>query len=304
MKDKNKVLQKERIELHCHTKSGGNATMYPGELLRHASKMFMPAIAVTDTSHIFAFPEMQSVCCREEYITRYIYGMEALVRYKDDAVYTLTALIKNETGKENIYELMSNVKFGDNRPVFDYDLFFGLREGLLIGSGAENGQLRLSARQKASDEVLNKIMDTLDYVEVLPFECDEEINKRLIELAEKKGKTVVAVSDAHFLTEKDRVPWKVVNKMLADSFNKHGVHLLSTEEMLDAFSYLPEDKAREIVIDNTYKIADQCEEITVVPRRVKEPEVLNAPERLRDICYKALDLYYGDEDRIPAGFYC
>ncbi len=295
-----RLCQRERIELHCHTKSGGNATMYPGELIRYASKMSMPAIAITDTGNIFAFPEIESVCSRGEYITRPIYGMEVLVRYPDGEVYTLTALVKNETGKENLYELISTVECGDMRPVFDYDSFTKYRDGLLIGSGAEKGKLRAEAVNNSSDDVLNGIIDELDYIELLPYECDEEINKRLIQLAEKKGKIAVAVSDAHFLTENDRIPWKVVNKMLADSFNKRSVHLLSTGEMMDAFSYLPDDKATEIVIDNTYKIVDQCEKIIICPKHIDMPEVQNAGERLRDICYKALDHYYEADDKDKA----
>ena len=86
----------ERIELHCHTKAGGNATMYPGELISYASMMNFPAIAITDRSNIFAFPEMQSVYETGKYSARPIFGMEMLARGKNDKeIYTVSILVKN-----------------------------------------------------------------------------------------------------------------------------------------------------------------------------------------------------------------
>lgn len=294
----------KRIELHCHSKAGGNATMYAGELIRYASMMNMPAIAITDRSSILAFPEMEDVIAWGAYSARPIYGMEMLIKDRaDDDVSTITILIKDETGKQNLYSIISETIGDMAYPVYDKKILLERREGLLIGSGAENGKLRKMAKDGATDDELRTGIAELDYVEILPYEIDRKINERLIRLCDEMNIPVVAVSDAHYLEKKDKSAWNVINKAIPEPVNKHGVHLLTTEEMLAAFSYLSEEKAQEIVIDNTHKIASVCGSIKVVPDDHVYPQIPNAGERLDKICKEALGKKYGAEERETAGAY-
>ena len=290
-----------RIELHCHSKSGGNATMYAGELIRYASMQGMPAIAITDRSSIRAFPEIESTCELKEYTTKPIYGMEMLVRETPDGdIYTISILVRNETGKENLYRMISEA---EGNTVFDYKKLMENREGLLLGSGAENAKLRLRAKDGATDEELKEIIRTLDYVEVLPYDWDKHINKKLIKLCDEEDVPVVAVSDAHYLREEDRDAWKAVNLTVSPVRNMYGVHLYSTEEMVTAFSYLSAESAKKIIIDNPYKIAEMCEEISISPKEKIYPYIPDADERIRDICKKKLEEKYDEEEREKAKAY-
>ena len=285
----------ERIELHCHSKDGGNATMYPGELIRYASMKHMPAIAITDTSSILAFPEMERVHSTKEYSARPIYGMEMLVRECNGEIYTLTVLVKNQTGKESLFRIISESEFEQAFPAFPIAQLMNCRAGLLIGSGAELGKLRRMAKEGSSDQELLKVMDMLDYVELLPLVEDRGINLRLIELCGKKGIPAIAVSNAHSLTRKDYVAWKVLNYSLSEPKSKHYMHLYSTQEMMDAFDYLPKGKAHEIVVSNTHRIADLCESIDVCPQERLTPIIPDSGRKLRLLCEKKIHEKYEEK---------
>ncbi len=287
----NMDTQRERIELHCHSKFSGNATMYSGEIIQFASNRNMPAIAITDRDNILGFPEIQAVTKKGKYFARPIYGMEILVN-DNGVVYAYTVLVRNDTGKEELYRIVSENMGGVPYPVFEKELLFKNREGLLIGSGAEHGKLRRLAHGGVPDEELTDCIRELDYVELLPFECDKQINTRIFALAEREGKTVVAVSDAHFLEKQDRAAWNAVNRRMPEPMAHHGVHLLSTEEMLEAFSYLPKATARKIVVDNTYLIADLCGDIKVLADEKSYPVIAGVGEKLRDLCFEALKTKY------------
>ena len=288
----NNIELKERIELHCHSKYSCNATMYAGEIIRFVSGRKMPYIAIIDTSNIISFPELEMVRKEGNYFTKPLYGVEALVKDNEDSnVYSLSILIKNEVGKQNLYKFLSN-STGGKHTVFDKDEVIANREGLLIGSGAENSKLRKLALNGASDGELKKIICELDYVELLPLKSDRAINERIICLAKDAGKLVVAVSDAHYLEKDDEIACKVINSATSLSKIESFTSLLNTEEMLKAFDYLPEDLVKEIVIDNTYKIAALCEDIHIIPETKAFPNVEGADQRLRDLCFKALASVY------------
>lgn len=290
-----------RIELHCHSKAGGNATMYAGELIRYASQQGMPAIAITDRSGIMAFPEIESTRKWKEYSTKPIYGMEMLVRETQDGdIYTVSILVKNETGKENLYRMISEA---EGNTVFDYKKLIENREGLLLGSGAENAKLRLRAKDGASDKELKEIIRELDYVEVLPYEWDKHINIRLIKLCDEENIPVVAISDAHFLKEEDKDAWKAINLTVRPVRNLYGVHLYNTEEMVAAFSYLPAETVKKIVLENPYKIAEICEEISISPGKNVYPYIQDANERVRSLCEQALEEKYDESEQKVAKAY-
>ena len=287
----------ERIELHCHTKSGGNATMYEGELIRFASMMGMPAVAVTDRSSILAFPAMERIARDGNYAARPLYGMEVFVRDPESGVVNaITVLVKNEVGKENLYRFISESDCELQVPIYDLEELLRHREGLLLGSGAECGRLRRMAKVGVSDDELKKELEKLDYVELLPLEIDRDVNLRLLRLCDEMDMMVVAVSAPNYLEEEDKNAWLVLNHSVQDPKNEYGLHMFSTQEMLDAFSFLPKEKAYEIVVENTHRIADQCETFQVCPREKIYPVVKDATERLRALCEDALPGKYGEDE--------
>ncbi len=288
----------ERIELHCHTKASGNATMYSHELLECAVMRNMPAIAITDRSNILSFPNIEDVITWKKYPIKPIYGMEMLIKDEaEDAIYSLSVLIRNETGKQNMYRIISETTADMPYTVYDKTLLMERREGLLVGSGTENGMLRHMAGDGKNDDDLRRIIAELDYVEILPYRTDRSINERIIALAEKENVPVVAVSDAHYLEKNDRRIWNIINKASHEMINRYGVHLLTTDEMLEAFSYLPEEKAKEVVIYNTHKIASACDTVRIIPENDFYPRIPDVGERLSRLCYDALDRKYGCKER-------
>lgn len=288
---------KERIELHCHTKDGGNATMYAGEVIRWLSERKIPAVAITDESGIYSFPELENVIGYGNYITRPIFGAELLVNYeKHEEPLCISVLIQNEHGKETIYRLFSDNQSELSHPVFDLDKVMEDREGLLIGSGPENSLLYRS--HNCSDDQLLSIISKYDYVEVLPYEKYADFNKKLVELCDAVDIPVVAVGDVHYLVPEDKTAWEIMNYVRDknDARSEHNHHFFSTKELLEAFSYLGEEKAYEIVVTNTHRIAEQCEVLSIVPAEKQYPVLEDADARLREWCENSLQDKYDNGD--------
>lgn len=282
----------KRIELHCHSKAGGNSSMYPGEILKYLSECGMSAFAITDESGIYAYPELEMVWETGYYSARPIYGMEAridgIVEGKCDSI---SVLVKNEIGKKALYRLFSDEKSEEVHPVFTLDKFIENREGLLLGSGTEGSRVYKLARSGAGDDVLKDELCLYDYIEVLPHKEYEAANKRIIALSDELQIPVVAVSDARY---RDEIGKKVLTIM--NYWNNGGIlsdcHFWSTEEMLAAFDYLPESKAYEIVVENTHLIAERCETVSICPKEKYYPKVKDAGKRLRERCYAAISGKY------------
>lgn len=285
---------KKRIELHCHSKHGGFATMYPGELVRYFSDEGMPAFAVTDESCINAFPELDDVYKIDNYSARPIYGMEAIVdrKYGKEVDY-ISVLIKNEKGKKAVYKIISKSQSKSAHPVYKFEDFIENREGLLLGTGTEKGRAYKLVISNESDDVIKEELKLYDYVEVLPYKRLIEANIRLINLADELGIPVVAISNARYVDKEGMKALQVMNYWNGKEEDVREYKLLSTEKMLEAFDFLPDEKAYEIVVENTYKIADMCESIPVLIERSCFPKLDNAKERLRAICLKEIEKRYG-----------
>lgn len=276
----------ERIELHMHSKCSGDATAYAGEIIKQLSDLGIPAVAITDTSGIYAYPEMEWVYKTGNYTTRPIYGMEMPVEDSDGSIYSVSILVRNQTGLQNLYSLMSDNDSTDDFPVYRLEDLLARRDGLLLGSGVENGRIYRMLAENAGAEALKAALSLYDYVEVVPFEKYTTANKRILVLSEALGILAVAVSDAHYMTPSDRIAYEILGHWRKQNVRDIKCFFLNTEEMLQAFSYLPEEKAREIVIENTHKIADMCETVTVSPRRSMYIHWENESEQLRALCYE------------------
>ena len=228
--------------------------------------------------------------------------------------YHQVLLVKNATGLKNLYKLVSYsyLKYYRRNPRIPKTELEKHREGLIVGSACEAGELMRAIIDNRPDADIAEIVKFYDYLEIQPivnnrfmiaegkFKDDEELrnlNRKVVELGEKYGKPVVATCDAHFLNPEDDVYRKILQAgMKFKDFDKDsGLYLRTTEEMLEEFSYLGKEKAYEVVVTNTNMIADMIEpDIRPFPKGTFNPHMDGADEDLERICYETAKSRYGD----------
>ncbi len=232
--------------------------------------------------------------------------------------YHIIILAKNQTGRINLYRLVSesHLTYFHKRPLIPKSLIQKYREGLIIGSACEAGELFRALLDGQSEEQIARIVRFYDYLEIQPLgnnrfmieseklpdiKSDEdliELNKRIVKLGEEFHKPVVATCDVHFLDPEDEIYRRIImtGKGFKDADNQAPLFLRTTEEMLDEFSfYLGSEKAEEIVITNTNMIADMCDRIAPVRPDKCPPVIENSDQQLTDICYRKAHEMYGEE---------
>ena len=230
----------------------------------------------------------------------------------------VTILAKNDLGRTNLYRLLSaaHIDFFHGQARMPKSLLAGLRDGLLIGSGCQNGELYDALFRGASEEEAESIAAFYDYLEVLPpdnllyLTLDEkstvrtradivEINNRILSLGRKLKKPVCAVGDVHFPEEGDAIYRKIIKYFDKSTHASESpqwtapAYLRTTEEMLRQFSDYDEKTARELVIENPRRIADMCEPIAPVRPDKCPPVIENSDETLREICNQRAHEMYG-----------
>ncbi len=227
-------------------------------------------------------------------------------------------LAKNQTGRINLYRLVSesHLTYFYKRPLIPKSLIMKYREGLILGSACEAGELFRAILDGQNEEQIACIVDFYDYLEIQPignnrFMIESEryrdinseedliaLNKRVVKLGEQFQKPVVATCDVHFLDPEDEVYRRIImtGKGFKDADDQAPLYLRTTEEMLNEFSYyLGSEKAEEIVITNTNMIADMCDRIAPVRPDKCPPVIENSDQQLTDICYRKAHEMYGDE---------
>ena len=233
--------------------------------------------------------------------------------------YHAIILATNDIGRINLYRLvsMSHLTYYHSRPRVPKSEFVKYREGLLLGSACEAGELYRAILNGRPEEEITKIVKFYDYLEIQPLgnnafmlASDKEpvnsieelqnINKRICRLGEEFNKLVVATCDVHFLDPEDEIYRRIImaGKGFKDADDQAPLFLRTTEEMLQEFAYLGSAKAEEVVITNTNKIADMCERIEPVRPDKCPPVIENSDQMLRDICYTKAHSMYGEE--LPA----
>ena len=230
---------------------------------------------------------------------------------KNAETYHAILLVKNYTGLKNLYKLVSyaHVDYFYKKPRIPISLLKKHKEGILLGSACEQGQVyKAILNNKPMDEIVN-IVSEYDYLEIMPdgnnsfmirngivkdLEQLHDINRTIIKLGKQCNKLIVATGDAHFLNPEDEVYRRILmfGQGFTDSDIQPPLYFKTTDEMLKDFSYLGEDEAREYVITNTNLIADMCEEIQPVPDGTYPPRIPGAEEEIETIAYgKAKDIY-------------
>ena len=332
----------KRVELHLHTNMSAMDGMTSAkELVSRAIAWGHKAIAITDHGVVQAFPEACNTAAKAG--IKIIYGMEGYLvdddafyddydfgvddeipaeyieKVRAEKTYHIIIIAKNTQGLKNLYKLItdSNLKFFKRRPRIPRHRLMQFREGLIIGSACEAGELYRALVDQKSDEDILRIASFYDYLEIQPngnnafmlrsqderyerfktVEDLENVDRQIIHVADKLGKMVVATCDVHFIDPGNAVFREILMTSMgfSDASQQAPLYFRTTEEMLAEFAYLGEETAKEVVITNPNKIADLCESgMTPFPRGTFPPSLEGADEDLTRICWERTKKDYGD----------
>lgn len=332
----------KRVELHLHTSfSEMDGITAPKKLVARAAKWGHRAIAVTDHGIVQALPEAYAAAKANG--IKLILGMEGYLvddekypdfmnmKKKEFQRHHIILLVKEDNsldksvppeerkyGRKNLYEMISysNVKTFKARPLIPKSLLAQKRDGIIVGSACEQGELIQAILHGASQEELEKLAEFYDYIEIQPngnnafmirserdihagINSEEDltdINRRLVAIADKLGKPVVATGDVHFMDEKDARFRAIImaSQGFTDADNQAPLYFKTTDEMLSDFAWAGE-RAKEFVIDNPNKIADMIQDnIPPIPPGTYQPHIDGADEELTEKCWSMAKELYGD----------
>jgi DNA polymerase-3 subunit alpha (Gram-positive type) len=318
----------KRVELHLHTKmSAMDSVVDCSDAVKMAAGWGHPAIAVTDHGVVQSFPEAFRTGAKHG--IKIIYGVEGYLvddsgqgpnsEPEDDdqseaGVYHIVILAKNQAGLKNLYKLVSKAHlehFYKKPRILRHELS-ELREGLIVGSACEAGELFQAVLAGEPDDRLREIASFYDYLEIQPIgnnafmvqsgrvssQADlQEINRKIVKLARELGKPVVATGDVHFLRPRDAVYRAILmaGQKYEDADNQAPLYLRTTSEMLEEFEYLGDRDARWVVIEAPNEIAGMVEDaIRPLPEGLHSPKMEGAEERIRDMSFSNARRIYGD----------
>ena len=220
---------------------------------------------------------------------------------------------KNQVGLRNLYHLISdaNLKYFKRVPRIPKSELLRYREGLIIGSACEAGELFQAILDNKCEDEVKRLAEFYDFLEVQPLannafmlakgivQTEEELrefNRKIVRLGQALGKPVVATGDVHFLNPEDEIFRHILlaTKGFEDCDRSNPLYFRTTDDMLREFSYLGEEKAKEIVITNPNLIADMCETLRPVPHNLFAPKIENSVEDLKSLVYGKMHRLYGE----------
>ncbi len=324
-----------RVELHCHTKmSAMDAMNDPDTIIRLAADWGQPAVAITDHGVVQSFPDAASIAgklAKKGKEIKILYGMEGYL-YDDEGCIDregnidykkkkgtnhIILLCRTQEGLRNLYKLVSisHVKYFYKRPRIPRSVLDKYREGLIVGSACEAGEVYRAIEEGKTDEQVAEVAKYYDYLEIQPlvnnrFMLDNdrypdintgddlrENNRRIVKIADELGKPVCATTDAHY-DEPDSAIYRNIllyGMGFKDAENGEGLYLRTTNEMIEEFSYLGEETAQKVVVDNTNLVASWIDDgIKPVPDEKCPPKIDGAEEELYNKCFERAHKIYGD----------
>ncbi len=338
----------KRVELHCHTNmSAKDAVSSATDIINRAYSWGHKAVAITDHGVVQAYPEAAAAVKsirKNGGDFKVIYGVEAY--FADDSGenpditklprYHGIMLVKDLVGLKNLYKIVSSAHIDNfhKRPLSLKSVIDANREGLIIGSACEQGELYQAIIKGAPHEELIRLARYYDFLEIQPlgnnefmiresgitrtdkktgqvkenplkhvtsFEVIKDFNRKVVEIADELGLPVVATGDVHFLKREDEIIRKILmaGQNFDDFDNQPPLYFKTTEEMLDDFAYFG-DRAKEFVIDNPNKIADMVsDDVIPVPDGNYPPVIAGSDDLLRELCWDRAMNTYGYEGKIP-----
>ncbi|NLL46787.1 MAG: PolC-type DNA polymerase III [Clostridiales bacterium] len=241
--------------------------------------------------------------------------METLRQSNQPARYPrhMIILAKNKAGLKNLYKLisLSHLKYFKRNPIVPKSVLMQHREGLIIGSACEAGEIFSALTAKKSWSELKRLAQFYDYLEIQPL-CNNkfmlydgkaadmeelrEYNRKIVRLAKELGKPFVATGDAHFLHPEHEVYRRILlaAKGFSDADRELPLYFKTTDEMLEEFSYLGKEDAYDAVVRYPNEIADMCQEIELLPKKLYPPTIENSAEDLKKLVYDRMHSLYGE----------
>ena len=303
-----------RVELHLHTKmSKMDAVCNVSDVIKQASMWGHKAVAITDHGVVQAFPEAYETVKNNKLDIKIIYGVECYLvdDESSEKSYHCIILVKNLIGLKNLYKLISEsyLNYFHKRPRMPKELIKKHREGLIIGGACEAGEVYQAIMK--NDPELEHVCEFYDYLEIQPLGNNKfmlrneivkneqelkDINLKIIDIAQRMNKLCVATCDVHFMKPEDEVYRRILmaGQKYDDADLQAPLFFRNTEDMLKEFEYLGEDKAYELVVTNTNKIADMIENIQPIPDGTYPPKLENAKEELIELANEKAKEIYGD----------
>lgn len=304
---------KKRVELHLHTKmSGLDGTIDVAEAVKLAASLGHEALAITDHGVVQAFPDAHRA--GKKHGVKILYGVEGYLVDDPESKgrsYHIIILAQNQEGLQNLYRLVSYAHLDHfyRTPRIPRALLEAHRQGLILGSACEAGEV-YQAVLNGNPEVL-KIASFYDYLEIQPLDNNgfligtthvqskddlARVNKQIVKIGDTLGLPVVATGDVHYLRPEDSLIRTILlaGRGFDDAEQQAPVFYRTTQEMLDEFSYLGLEKAREVVITNPRHVAAQIEALQPVPDGLHPPHIENAEVDLERMSYATARATYGD----------
>ena len=270
------------------------------------------------------FPEAAKTVKYGKLDIKIIYGLEGYlyddsgnegdhIDYKSKNTNHVILLARTQEGLKNLYRLVSksHLEFFYKRPRIPKSVLTAHREGVIVGSACEAGEVYQSILHNQPEDVITRIAEYYDYLEIQPLANNQflidngtvadkeglkEINRKIIALGKKLGKPVVATCDAHYADPEEALYRKILmaGQGYKDIEGDKGLHLRTTEEMLAEFDYLGKELAEEVVIEASNQIADMVEKVVPVPSGKFPPKIDGAEDRLRSRCMETAWGIYGN----------
>ena len=321
----------KRVELHLHTTmSMMDALTKTGDAVATAARWGHQAIAITDHGVASSFPaalkaSKNKVAGTDKNI-KILYGCEGyfINDLSEKSAMHVIVFAKNQMGLRNLYHLMSDahLKYFYKFPRMPKAALAELREGLIIGSACEAGELFQAILDKKPWEELKEIASFYDFLEIQPLSNNmfmlrdnipleeqskkkhivdsieelRDFNRTVVRLGEELGKPVCATGDVHFLDPEEEIYRRILlaSKGFKDCDRPNPLYFRTTDEMLEEFSYLGEEKAFEVVVTNPNRIADMCDIVRPVPHKLFAPKIENSVEDLKSLVYGKMHRLYGE----------